>query len=451
MERWHTDRAWLGGRKLTERVTIEVEKGTIARVVSNDEMPADRYLKGIVIPGLVSTHSHAFHRALRGRTSDGAGDFWSWRHPMYDLASQLSPSSYRELAAAVFVEMLASGITTVGEFHYLHHMVSGQRYGDPNAMGTALSEAARDVGIRLTLIDAAYLASDVCGSPVSAAQQRFSDGTADDWSERVEALVSDIADNDHARIAVAAHSVRAVSPADLGTIAATARDLSAPLHIHASEQISENEACVAEHGVSPVQLLAREEFLTPSTTLIHATHLSGGDIDAIAFSGSGVCLCPTTEADLGDGIGPAAELRRVGVRLSLGSDSNATIDILTEARNVELYDRLRLHKRGIHQPDELLTAATVNGAEALGWQGGGQIARGAPADFIALDPSTFELAGTDPSTVDGIVMAATRASITDVVVAGELAIASRTATRGPSRTERASILGSMWKTDGRNQ
>lgn len=449
MERWHAGRVWLGGRDLAERVTIEVEGGTVVGVIRNDDTPADHYLGGIVVPGFVSGHSHAFHRPLRGRTSDDAGDFWSWRTPMYELANRLSPATYRDLAVAVFAEMLTAGITTVGEFHYLHHNVGGRRYDDPNAMGKALVGAAADVGIRVTLIDTAYLTSDVSGSSVTPTQARFCDGTIEEWSERVAMLGSDLEGDDLVRVGVAAHSVRGVSVPDLGVVARTARELGAPLHIHVSEQVGENEACVAEHGVSPVQLLAREGFLTPQTTLVHATHLRGGDIDAIAFSGSGVCLCPTTEADLGDGIGPAAELAGVGVRLSLGSDSNAVIDILAEARRVEHHDRLRLQRRGIHEPQDLLTAATSNGAEALGWVDGGQIARGAPADFVAIDPTTLELAGTDPSTVAGIVMAGTRASVTDVVVGGKLVVSSGIPICGPSHTERVSTLTSMWNTEGR--
>ncbi len=448
MERWHADRAWLGGRDLSENITIEVDNGTITRLIHNEDTPSDHHLRGIVVPGLVSTHSHAFHRALRGRTSDGVGDFWSWRNPMYELANRMSPASYRALATAVFAEMLTAGITTVGEFHYLHHNEGGHPYEDPNAMGSALIEAAAHVGIRLTLIDTAYLTSDVTGSPVTPAQARFSDGTLHAWSERVGALSSDIASNRLVRLGIAAHSIRGVPASALGAIADTARHLDAPLHVHVSEQLTENQACVAEHGVSPVQLLAGEGFLGRSTTLVHATHLTADDIDTIAFSGSGVCLCPTTEADLGDGIGPAAELATAGVPLSVGSDSNAIIDILDEARRIEHYDRLRLHKRGIHEPERLLSAATDTGAEALGWPGGGRIAEGSPADFVVIDPTTPELAGTEASNIVGIVMAATRASVTDVVVGGELVVKSGSPTKAPSSRERRSTLRSMWENPG---
>lgn len=450
MERWFADRIWLGGPELIENVVIEVGDGVVTGVTrAQERQKGDHRLRGVVLPGLVSAHSHAFHRALRGRTSDGAGDFWSWRGPMYALANRLGPKSYRELAVAVFSEMLEAGITTVGEFHYLHHDEDGRRYDDPNAMGNALIGAADQVGIRLTLIDAAYLTSDVTGAPVAPEQRRFSDGTIEVWEDRVRSLAADVEDHELVCIAVAAHSVRGVAASDLSAVARLGEDLDVPVHIHVSEQIVENEACFDEHGLSPVQLLVREGFLGPGTTLVHATHLAPGDIGTIASSGAGVCLCPTTEADLGDGVGPAFELASAGVPLSLGSDSNVTIDILDEAGRVEYHDRLRLHRRGIHAPEDLLVAATANGARSLGWDDGGRIAVGAPADFIVIDPTSSELAGIDTSTIAGIVVAASRASVTDVVVAGRQVVASGRLLTGPGSAERASTLGSMWRTVGR--
>jgi len=446
MERWFAERAWLGGPNLAENVALTVGDGLITSIGSAQRpSSADHRLDGIVIPGLVSAHSHAFHRTLRGHTSDGTGDFWSWRKPMYELANRLHPESYRELAIAVFSEMLESGITTAGEFHYLHHDEDGQPYADPNAMGKALIEAAVHVGIRLTLIDAVYLTSSVAGTPVTLQQRRFSDGTIDAWSERVRDLHTTMSGVPGLRMGVAAHSVRGVAANDLGDVARTARELDVPLHIHVSEQIAENEACVAEHGVTPVGLLDNVGFLGPTTTLVHATHLTPNDIDIIATTGTGVCFCPTTEADLGDGIGPAAELVEAGVHLSLGSDSNTIIDILDEARRIEYHDRLRLHRRGIHRPEALLESATSGGAEALGWSGGGHIAENAPADFIAIDPTSSELGGTDPSTLTGLATASTRASVTDVVVAGRRLVASRGLLTGPSPSERASTLAAMGK------
>jgi len=443
--RWHATHAWLGGPRLTEDVTIEVHEGTIAHVsVGRNNPNGARRLDGVVLPGLVSGHSHAFHRALRGRTSEAGGDFWSWRKPMYELAHRLTPVLYRTLAEAVFAEMLEAGITTVGEFHYLHHDAGGATYDDRNAMGKAIVDAATQVGIRLTLIDTLYLVSDVSGSPLLPEQARFSDRTVEAWIERVRDLSRFLDGNDLVRLGVAAHSVRGVGVADLGAVANFAEELDAPLHVHVSEQSGENEACLEVHGVTPVQLLEREGFLGPRTTLVHATHLSADDILSIGESGTGVCLCPTTEADLGDGIGPAAELSSAGVKLSLGSDSNVIIDILEELRRVEHHDRLRLGRRGIHDSDDLMAMATRNGADALGWRDGGRIAGGAPADFVVLDPQSLDLAGMDLSTISGVAMSASRAAVTDVVVGGEHVVAAGELVSGPSRAERASVFAALF-------
>ncbi len=335
---------------------------------------------------------------------------------MYALANTLDPGSYRDLATDVFTEMVNAGITTVGEFHYLHHRPDGTEYDDPNAIGLALVNAAHAAGIRLTLIDTAYLTADVTGAPVTADQKRFTDGTIDAWERRVRHLADAVAGDAMVRLGVAAHSVRGVSPPDLEVVARTSRDLDVPLHIHVSEQIDENDACLAEHGMTPIGLLANVGVLGRSTTLVHATHVTESDIELISGSGSMVCFCPTTESDLGDGIGPARELADAGVDLCLGSDSNAVIDILHEANRLEQHDRLRLMRRGIHDPQSLISMATADGMRSLGWPDGG-LSAGAPADFIAVDTSSSELAGTGGS-LAAIVSSATRASVTDVVVGG---------------------------------
>ena len=416
-KRWVADLAWLGGDELASDVLIETKGGVIFAVTPDSrEVEADR-LGGIVVPGLVSSHSHAFHRALRGRTRSG-GDFWAWRKMMYQLANRLNPGTYHELATAVFTEMLASGITTVGEFHYLHHQPDGAPYDDPNAMGEALISAAQSVGIRLTLLDTAHLQSNVEGDPPTIEQQRFSDGSVGAWAERVNDLLARYQGYLLVRIGVAAHSVRAVSPDDIKTIGDFARQSALPIHIHVSEQPTENAGCLEEHGMSPIALLERSGLLGSSTTLIHGTHVTPQDIATTASSGSGVCFCPTTEADLGDGIGPAIEYAGAGVSVSLGSDSNSIIDIFEEARRLEHHDRLRLGRRAVHSPASLLQAATLNGAKALAWDETGSIEPGFVADLVVLDPSSTDLAGVGTS-VSGVVMAASRASVGKVIVGGE--------------------------------
>lgn len=446
METWHAAAAWLGETKdeIESDVLIAVEDGVIVGVtVDSDRSGATHTLAGIVIPGLVSAHSHAFHRALRGRREEATGDFWSWRSSMYELANKLTPETYRNLGAAVFGEMLLAGITTVGEFHYIHNDISGKPYGDQNAMGHALVEAAKSVGIRMTLIDSAYTTSDVTGSPVMQEQRRFADASMEHWISRVTRLVGDLRSEPLIKVGLAAHSVRGVRRSDLSLVVGVAKDLGCPLHIHVSEQVAENEQCLAEHGITPIELLDREGFLGTSTTLVHATHINDADISCIASSGSRVCLCPTTEAHLGDGIGRAIELSDAGVTLCVGSDSNTAIDVFEELRRVEHYDRLRLQRRGVHDMAALLAAGTSGGAESLGWMGGGRIAIGSPADFVAIDPFSVDLAGTDPTSVSGIVVAATRASVTDVVVHGSLVVSGGQLTHGPGCDERSVAFAAL--------
>ena len=239
---WHADRAWLGGDDLADDVLIDVVDGVIASVTTGGKPGNARSLEGVLIPGLVSAHSHAFHRLLRGRTHSGHGDFWAWREAMYSIAADLTPDSYHQLAKNVFTEMLQAGITTVGEFHYVHHQPDGTPYDQPNAMGLAIIEAATEVGIRMTLLDTAYLTSSVYGDPPKQHQARFSDGSIKSWASRIQDLIAENR-SELIRIGLAAHSVRALSPADLEAVAALGMEHRLPLHVHASEQVEENEDC----------------------------------------------------------------------------------------------------------------------------------------------------------------------------------------------------------------
>jgi len=329
---------------------------------------------------------------------------------MYALAAKLDPESYLTLARAVFAEMALAGITCVGEFHYLHHAPGGRRYADPNAMGVALVEAARDAGIRITLLDTCYLAGGI-DTPVSAEQRRFSDGTAEAWAVRVADLRADAT----TRIGAAIHSVRAVPRAALAEVAA----VDGPLHVHLSEQPAENEACLAAYGRTPTQLLADASVLAPRTTAVHATHLTAGDIALLGGSGTGACFCPTTEGDLADGIGPARELLDAGSPLSLGSDQHAVVDPLTEARAVEHGERLRTGQRGRLSPDELVTALTSAGHTSLGWPEAGRIEVGAPADLVSVRLDTVRTAGCLPGQV---MLAATASDVDTVVVGGRVVV-----------------------------
>jgi formiminoglutamate deiminase len=413
---WHAELAWLGpGRGVAERVLVEVEGERIAALTEGAEPPpgATR-LAGLTIPGLANGHSHAFHRVLRGRTQRAGGDFWSWRELMYQVAGVLDPDGYLELATAVFAEMAQAGITAVGEFHYLHHDPAGRPYADPNRMGEALVEAAGRAGIRITLIDTCYLRAGLDGRPLAGPQIRFGDGDADAWAERAGAL----RERPGARLAAGVHSVRAVDPAAMATVAAWAADRRAPLHLHLSEQRAENQACLAATGRTPAALASDTGVLGPRTTAVHATHLTAEDVARLGATRTTACLCPTTERDLADGIGPARALADAGSPLCLGSDSHAVIDLFEEARAVELDERLATERRGHHRPADLLAAATAAGMDALGWDAG-RLAPGRLADLVTVGLDSPRLAGTRPAdAVDQLVFAATAADVHSVVVSG---------------------------------
>jgi formiminoglutamate deiminase len=407
--------AWLGGEQPEAGVVIRVEGDRIAAVERSDQAPegAER-LAGVTIPGLANAHSHAFQRGLRARAEDGRESFWAWRGAMYELAERLEPDSYRELARATFAEMALAGITVVGEFHYVHHQAGGRPYADPNAMGAAVAQAAADAGIRITLIDACYLYGGF-GEPAEGAQQRFSDGEAGKWAERVSALAPGPA----FRVGAAIHSVRAVDPDAAALVASWARQRGAPLHAHVSEQPAENEACVAAHGMTPSALLAHAGALDADFTAVHATHVSDEDVALLGAAGATCCLCPTTERSLADGIGRGERLRAAGARLALGSDSQAVIDLFEEARAVELDERLATGTRGHHAGTSLLAAATAEGYACLGWPEGGRIEAGALADLTTVSFDSVRLAGTPRSArVNALVYAASAADVAHVMVGG---------------------------------
>jgi formiminoglutamate deiminase len=414
---FHAQLAWLDG-EVAREVLIEVDDGRFTAVTPGvAEPPAGATrLPGLTLPGLANAHSHAFHRALRGRTHAGKGTFWTWRNQMYALAARLDPDSYLALARAAYAEMALAGVTAVGEFHYLHHDAGGARYADPNQMSAVLVEAAAQAGIRITLLDACYLTSTVDGRPLAGPQLRFGDGSAQAWAERVEAFKPAAP---HAAVGAAIHSVRAVPADQISDVAEWASGRSAPLHAHLSEQRAENAACLAYHHRTPTEVLADAGALGPRTTAVHATHLTDGDRADLGDTGTGVCFCPTTERDLADGIGPARALVDAGSPLSLGSDSHAVIDLFEEARAVELDERLRSERRGHFAASELLYAATAGGHAALGWPDAGTIAPGARADLVAVRLDTVRTAGADPA---GIVFAATAADVAHVVVDGRLVV-----------------------------
>src|SRR5256885_15591220 len=376
---WHAEYAWLG--HVAEDVLIEVEAGKIKSITEDTAPPPNsKRLKGFTFPGLANVHSHAFQESLRGRTEAGGGDFWEWRRQMFDAAQGWDRRTSTDYARTVFREMLHAGITAVGEFHYLH------RYG--NDLGEALIEAATAEGIRITLLDACYLRGGVDGRPLEGIQRSFSDGDGERWAARVEELRG----GDGVRIGAAIHSVRAVDPASMRVVAAWARQRKAPLHIHLAEQPAEVDECLAIEGCTPAELLEREGILGPDLTAIHAIHVNDHDVSLLGSHRVTICASPTTERDLGDRVGPLRNLAEAGSLLCLGSDSNAVIDVLEEARALELDQRRASGRRGIHTPQALLEAASARGGRALGG-GAGERKPGGLADLAPAAPPRPHWAG----------------------------------------------------------
>jgi formiminoglutamate deiminase len=418
---------------VADDVLVAVSGGRFTQVVPHHRGPLGDAVRlaGLSIPGLANCHSHAFHRALRGRTQAERGTFWTWREQMYAVAATLDPDSYYALARAVFREMAAGGITSVGEFHYLHHQPDGTPYDDANAMGKAVVAAAREAGVRITLLDTCYLAAGI-GKPPEGVQRRFSDGDADAWRSRTSLL----GDGDGVRIGQAFHSVRAVPHDQLRS------DPDRPLHIHLSEQRAENEECMAAYGRTPAQLLADEGQLGEHTTCVHATHLTDGDIELLGDSGAFASFCPTTERDLGDGIGLGRRLADAGVRLTLGSDSHAVVDLFEEMRALELDERLRTERRGHWAASELVAAGTHVGHLSLGWDNTGRIAVGQRADLVTLSTTTPRTAGTgaDENTV---VFAAASEDVVQVMVDGTVVV--QPGDREQIGRELEAAIGEVWK------
>jgi formiminoglutamate deiminase len=460
------ERAWVDGA-VHDDVLVEIEDGRFTKVQTGsghldqldttldklDHRGADR-LAGLTIPGLANCHSHAFHRALRGRTQRERGTFWTWREQMYAVAGRLDPDGYFLLARAVYREMAAAGITAVGEFHYLHHQPDGTPYDDPNAMGHALLAAAREAGIRIALLDTCYLAAGFDKEP-EGVQRRFSDGTATAWAERVS-LLRDVVSTGSTTGwtgsttgwtgstgvgGAAVHSVRAVPAHQLDPVVAWAGDQHAPLHVHLSEQVAENEACLAAHGLTPTQLLHEHGALGPRTSVVHATHLTTGDVALLGGESAYACITPTTERDLGDGIGPSTRLHEAGARLTLGSDSHAVVDLFEEMRAVELDERLATQQRGHWSAGELLTAATGNGHASLGFDDAGRIAVGQRADLVTLRTDSPRTAGTgrDEHTA---VFAATAADVVQVVADGR--VVHRAGDEDEIGRELDRVIGRLW-------
>lgn len=389
-----------------------------------------------IVPGLVNVHSHSFQRAIRGRTEHRTGaardTFWTWREAMYHAANSLSPEDIYDVARMAFVEMLASGITAVGEFHYLHHAPGGALYEDPNLLAKQVVKAARDTGLRIALLRTAYARAG-WKRPPNPGQARFITPRVEDFIRHTDLLRSSLGSEcarDSAWVGVAPHSVRAIPIDYLKELAAYARSAAMPIHMHVSEQPAEIEACAAEYGMRPIELLHRHRILGPDFTGVHAIHITGEEIGYLARAKARIAACPTTERNLGDGIGPAFEWSQAGVPTCFGSDSNAQIDLLEDAREFEYHLRLKQLERAVLAPDtnpeglarRLFECATETGAASIGAPGG-SLREGSAADFCVIDLNDLSVAGAGEDVLlSNVVFAMDRTAVRDVYVGGKAVI-----------------------------
>ncbi len=411
MRSYWAEFAWLpAGLSRGVRMTVSDGRFTAveARVGRRD---GDVRLTGLVLPGLANAHSHIFQRALRGRTQS-ADTFIGWRARMFDIAERLTPDLHLALARATFAEMALAGYTVVGEFHYLHHGPGGSRYQDPNAMGAALVQAAADVGVRLTLIDVAYLRGGLTADghlPATGVQARFCDGSVDAWADRMDRMDQ----TEWLRRGAAIHSLRTVPKEDAARVAAIVGDR--PLHVYVSEQLAENLACQMFYGATPTQVLHDAGVLGQEFTAVHAAHVTERDIELLAEAGAQAVVCPTSEQDQADGIGPARKLLDAGIPVGLGSDTQAVVDPFVEVRELEMHERMQASERGRIRPNQLLRCAAQHGYQSLGWYDGGAIAPGLLADFVVVDLDSVRTAGSKPAEA---LLTATAADVRTVVVGG---------------------------------
>ena len=413
------DLTWTGERfEPGVRVAVGPD-GRITAVGALREPPSERLRGRALLPGFVNAHSHAFQRGLRGRGErfpSGAGSFWSWREAMYALVEELDEETLRGLSLRAFREMLAAGITTVGEFHYLHHGRDGADW----SMDEAVLGAAREAGIRLVLLEVYYRTGGI-GKPLERAQRRFDGRSLDEYWRAVNALARRV-DPACATVGVAPHSIRAVELDELAELHARARERRMVVHMHVEETQKEIRESSAAHGKTPMELLASRLDLDERFTAVHATHTGPEQLGPFLDSGANLCLCPLTEANLGDGTPPLA--RAPHERLCLGTDSNARISMLEEMRWAEYAQRLARQERGVLTDEHgevarrLLGAATLGGARSLGVRAGA-IEAGAWADFVAFDLSAPELAGwTSETLLESLVFGAGERALAETWVGG---------------------------------
>ncbi|MBA2339272.1 MAG: formimidoylglutamate deiminase [Pyrinomonadaceae bacterium] len=425
--------------------------GRIVEITANIErVPNVVRLSGqAILPGMTNAHSHAFQRVIRGRTemrtSTGAmGDnFWTWRTAMYEAANRLSPEDIYDASRMAFLEMALSGITSVGEFHYLHRTPEGAPYDDPNLLAKEVVRAARDVGIRIALLRTAYARNNFRRPSAYLYQSRFTEPEPDIFIGHTEALRRYLLREDAngmAWLGVAPHSVRAVPLDYLREVFAYANEHELPIHMHVAEQPAEVDECIAEHGRAPIALLDFEELLNERTTCVHAIHITQDEANQLGWAKASICACPTTERNLGDGIVLADLLLKHDIPIALGTDSHAQIDLLEDAREIEYHLRLQKLERAVLRARRVQTSsqnstydaasdlsglartlfhcATTSGARSIG-ASGGALDVGSPADFFSVDLNDVSIAGAGAEDLlAAIVFTLSRAAVRSVVVGG---------------------------------
>ena len=430
---WLPEVIFAEGRLRSNDTLLCDRSGKVIEITTLAETSQVTRLKNrALLPGLVNAHSHAFQRVIRGRTEYRSGNstdsFWTWREMMYHAATLLSPDDVYDASRMAFLEMALSGVTAVGEFHYLHNEPDGTPYSDPNLIAKQVIRAARDVGLRIALLRVAYGRSGFEAAP-DLRQARFIE-ESETYLKNVEALTAEATDKNFVWTGVAPHSVRAVPLDYLKRIVQFANGRQMLVHMHVAEQPAEITSCIAEYGRSPIALLETEGLLSDRFTAVHAIHITEKAARALGKAQAMVCACPTTERNLGDGVVPASILMSEGVRISLGSDSQIQIDLLEDARELEYHLRLKQLERVVLADDtsksslatRLFTCATMNGAISIG-SNSGALAQGTPADFFTVDLDDASIAGaSSEDLLANIVFSLSRSAVRDVVVGGKMIV-----------------------------
>lgn len=467
---WLPELIYAGGRFQSGLALLCDQDGLIRSLEPTNDLQTPARLKNrALLPGLVNAHSHAFQRVIRGRTEYRTGSvsdsFWTWREMMYSAATRLTPEDLYDASRMAFLEMALSGITTVGEFHYLHNQADGTSYDDPNLLAKEVVRAARDVGLRIALLRVAYARSGYQTEP-NPRQARFLEKDPEVYLAHLAKLRTDLRDaNGHVWVGIAPHSVRAVALDYLKEVIGFGNRQDLPIHMHVAEQPAEVSACIEEYGRSPVALLETEGLLSKRFTGVHVIHITPKAARMIANAGAMICACPTTERNLGDGIVPADIFFKEDIRVSLGTDSQTQIDLFEDARELEYHLRLQKMERAVLALDKsptprsptaqrrwagtvgeetealaenatgtqsavsdrrtsalaarLFDCATINGALSVGAPSG-VIEPERLADFFTVDLDDPSIAGASPDDLlAGVVFSLSKTAVKDVVVGGK--------------------------------